>query len=92
MKNVRSSDPVTSVMAAERAAKFSSGHYAKIADCLSGDASMTAREIATRCAMSVEQVCRRLPEMQRAGMVVVVQHKDTDLVIDGYRAWKAIVK
>lgn len=90
MKNARATDPITSIIAGERAAKFAGGHYAKIFDSLAGGATLTAGEIAAACSMSVEQVCRRLPEMQRAAMVAVLQHEGHDLVRNGYRVWQAL--
>lgn len=90
MKNVRSSDPLTSVMAAERSAKFAGGHYAKIISQLKAGRGLTAGDISNSCGLSVEQVCRRLPEMKNAGLVSVVQHEGKDLIINGYRVWKAL--
>ena len=89
MNNVRANDPITSVMAGERAARFAGKHYPRILAALNDEKALTAGEIAQITGMSVEQVCRRLPELERERQVRVVQFEGHDLIRDGYRVWEA---
>lgn len=49
--------------------------------------TMTALEISRATGLTVVQIDRRLPELQRVGKVQVVQLDGRDLVRDGYRVW-----
>lgn len=89
MNNVRASDPLTSVMAAEKSVLFSGKQKERIMASIPPASSMTAKDISLATGLSVEQVCRRLPELQIQWMLSVV--KDVcgdDLMVDGYRVWK----
>lgn len=90
MNNARASDPITSVIAGERAALFAGKHYARILAALDDEKTLTAGELAQARGMSVEQVCRRLPELQVRGQVQVVQFEGEDLLRNGYRVWEAV--
>ncbi|TDS82608.1 hypothetical protein [Comamonas sp. JUb58] len=96
MNNARASDPITSVIAGERAALFAGNHCDRILAALADDLNppgwggMTAGEMAQATGMSVEQVCRRLPELQARGQVQVVQFEGEDLLRNGYRVWEAV--
>lgn len=90
MNNARASDPITSVIAGERAALFAGNHYGRILAALDDEKSLTAGEMAQATGMSVEQVCRRLPELQARGQVQVVQFEGEDLLRNGYRVWEAV--
>lgn len=94
---VRARDPLTSHMAAERAVKFASFQHEKItaalAVCLqiSPDMGATAAEIAGEAFLSIEQVCRRLPELRKAGLVRLLQHDDgADFIRGGFRCWALV--
>ena len=87
MNNARASDPITSVIAGERAAMFAGKHYGRI--LADDEKTLTAGEMAQATGMSVEQVCRRLPELQARGQVQVVQFEGEDLLRNGYRVWEA---
>jgi DNA-binding transcriptional regulator GbsR (MarR family) len=89
MNNVRASDPISSVIAGERAVLFAGNHYGRILEALGDEKSLTAGEMAQATGMSVEQVCRRLPELQARGQVQVVQFEGEDLLRNGYRVWEA---
>lgn len=65
----RSSDPDTSHQAAARVHEFGDKHHGIIAVCLRQHGSLTADQIAALTRLDKYQVCRRLPEMERAGMV-----------------------
>lgn len=90
MNNVRANDPISSVIAGERAALFAGKHYPRILAALDDEKSLTAGEMAQATGMSVEQVCRRLPELQARGQVQVVQFEGEDLLRNGYRVWEAV--
>lgn len=90
MNNARASDPITSVIAGERAALFARYHNVRILAALDDEKSLTAGEIARITGLSVEQVCRRLPELQARGQVQVVQFEGEDLLRNGYRVWEAV--
>ncbi|MCD2164306.1 hypothetical protein [Comamonas koreensis] len=90
MNNARASDPITSVIAAEHAALFAGKHYTRILAALDDEKTLTAGEMARVTGMSVEQVCRRLPELQARGQVQVVQFEGEDLLRNGYRVWEAV--
>jgi len=64
----RNTDPASSHEAAERAESFRECHYRRILAALVGG-SMTSPEIAQRCGLDQIQVSRRLPEMEREGLV-----------------------
>lgn len=90
MNNVRASDPITSVIAAEKSALFSGKQKERIMAAFPLASSMTAKDISLATGLSVEQVCRRLPELQIQGVLSVVKDASgDDLMIDGYRVWKA---
>ncbi len=66
----RRTDPQTSVAAAERAAKFAPKQHARILAALQMLGQPAgAHEIAEVAGLTQVQVCKRLPEMQRAGLV-----------------------
>lgn len=88
MKNVRASDPITSVMAAEKSDLFSGKQRSRILASLE-IGPQTAKGISICTGLTVEQVCRRLPELQSSGRVEVVMiTEDHEWVLDGYRVWK----
>lgn len=89
-KRVRAADPATSVLAAEKATFFAGSHKAKIFSVLVQHESMTADEISERTGLTVVQVDRRLPELQRDGFVRVLQHDGCDMVRNGFRVWEAV--
>ena len=89
MNNTRASDPITSVMAGEKATRFAGSHCDRIADVLRNEPGMTAKDISSISGLSVEQVCRRLPEMD-GRTARVVQFEGDDLIRDGFRVWEAV--
>jgi len=89
MKNVRASDPITSVIAAERSALFSGKQKERILASIQPGTSMTAKDMSGATGLTVEQVCRRLPELQTSGYLQVVKDASgEELMSDGYRIWK----
>lgn len=64
----RRSDPITSHEAAERVKEFAAGHHKMILDCLKEHGPLSPDQIATKIRLDKFQICRRLPELQRAGL------------------------
>lgn len=88
MNNVRASDPITSVMAAERSTLFSVTQQSRILYELDAG-PLTAKAIGAQAGMTVEQVCRRLPELEAAKLIEVVLLEDgTPRIVDACRVWK----
>ena len=82
----RTNDPSTSKAAAASAAAFAPTHSERICAALE-NGTMTAAEISRATGLTVVQIDRRLPELQKAQKVQVVQLDGCDLVRDGYRVW-----
>ncbi len=66
-KRARSTDPVTSFEAAEQFQPEK--HFAMIVDCLSTHGPMGKDGIASRLNLESSAVSRRLPELQKMGLV-----------------------
>ena len=90
MNNARAYDPMSSHGAAEHSAQFAGGHASRILTALQDEKSLTAGEMAECTGMTVEQICRRLPELERSGHTQVVQFEGADLLRNGYRVWEAV--
>jgi hypothetical protein len=63
----RNTDPATSHQAAENAKAFARDHYALIRGVLWRP--MIGPEIAKFTGLTMEQVCRRMPELEQSGQV-----------------------
>jgi hypothetical protein len=87
---VRASDPLSSVMAAERSVAFSGGHCARILAALANGRQATAHELQSLTGLTVVQIDRRLPELLRYGKTRVVQRGGMDLLRGGARVWEAV--
>lgn len=89
----RRSDPTTSHLAAQKAARFSQSHAQRILNALhnlgAGD-GMTAEQIARSTGLTVVQVDRRPPELQRESKARVIQIDGEDFVVRGFRVWEAV--
>ena len=83
----RSHDPQTSQQAAVQAALFSGSHCDRIQAALE-DAPLSAKEISRATGLTVVQVDRRLPELERQGKTQVVKVDGIDLTRNGYRVWR----
>lgn len=90
MNNVRANDPMSSLSAEARSARFVGKHNSRILAALHDEKSLTAGEMVQFTGMSVEQICRRLPELERSGLTKVVQFEEADLLRNGYRVWEAV--
>lgn len=89
---VRATDPLTSHIAAAGSVRFADSHAARILHVLKNGFSdgMCAEEIGEACGLTVVQVDRRTIEMQRKGLIRVVQRDGKDLTAHGMRVWEAI--
>lgn len=88
----RHTDPLTSQGAALRAEQFADSHAARILhviQTLNVD-GMCAAEIGEACGLTVVQVDRRTIELQRKGLIRVVQRDGKDVTAHGMRVWEAV--
>lgn len=81
----RRSDPLTSHQAAKRSAHFAESHAGRILAVLDLHGPMSAYHIGNDCGLSVVQVDRRLPELQRLGLA-----RPTGAVVSGCRVWEVV--
>ena len=65
----RSSDPVTSHLAAASAKQLQAKHQAKVLEALKANGPMGKSMIAVRSGLGDVAVCRRLPELERDGLI-----------------------
>ena len=87
---VRARDPITSVMAAERVPYFAGSHCDRIHAALVDLKTATASELSAITGLTVVQIDRRMPDLQRARRAEVVQFEGADLIRNGYRVWRAL--
>ncbi len=87
---VRASDPLSSVLAAERAIRFAGNHCDRILADLKNRGQATPHEMQCTTGLTVVQIDRRLPELLRAGRVQVVQRGGMDLMRGNARVWEAV--
>lgn len=87
---VRASDPLSSVLAAERVPNFANGHYALILAALAKGGQVTPHEMQATTGLTVVQIDRRLPELCRFGKARVVQVNGEDLMRGGARVWELV--
>lgn len=95
----RTTDPATSHAAASRAKSFSFSHGERILSALSqsvvlaaqpGEVGLTAEQISYWTRLSVVQIDRRLPELERAGKVRLVKDQSGRVLErNGFRVWEA---
>ena len=98
----RSTDPATSHMAASRTACFAVTHRDRICSALRAAEKTykagtrdhwgaTAKELSEITGLTVVQIDRRLPELERDNLVTVsATHDAKDLIRDGFRVWEAV--
>lgn len=87
---VRASDPLTSVLAAERALSFEGKHCERIIAALKAAGQATPHEMQDATGLTVVQIDRRLPDLQKAGKARVVQRGGEDLMRGKARVWEAV--
>jgi hypothetical protein len=86
----RSSDPITSHEAAANAVRFAGSHAERICAALEKLQSATAHELSEETGLTVVQVDRRLPELERAGKAYVLTMAGKAFVRDGFRVWAKV--
>jgi len=84
----RKSDPVTSHTAARNADRFANGHKARIMEALRTSVA-TAHRLSELTGLTVVQIDRRLPELEKAGLARPVVVCGQLLVIGGFRVWES---
>lgn len=85
---IRANDPASSMKAAEKVASTAKKHSESILRALI-DRDMTVKEIAAAIGITHVQVARRMGELQKAGLAVVVQTQSGhDLEREGCRVWR----
>lgn len=87
---VRAHDPLSSVLAAEHTPQFAGGHCARILAALTSRGPSTAHELQAATGLTVVQIDRRLPDLQKAGKARVVHRGGIDLMRGGARVWEAV--
>ena len=82
----RATDPATSHAAAAQSRAFAWDHRTAILGCLWRP--MIASEIAKLTGMTVEQVCRRLPELEKDGLVKLTGIERKNAMGRAFRKWE----
>ena len=88
IRRARRNDPSTSKEAAAKAGKFAKSHAGRVLFAIR-HAALTAHEMGALTGLTVVQIDRRLPELQRAGLAYVVQQGGVDVTRGGFRVWSA---
>ena len=70
-KRARSTDPMTSHLAAQQIAEVAPDHFKMILEALESNGAMGKDGIAYASGLDGNQVARRLPEMQKLGLVAL---------------------
>lgn len=83
----RRHDPSTSQAAAAQAALFAESHADRIMLALQYGEGLNAEEIGASAGLTVVQVDRRTVELQRRGLIRVLQADGQDVVRNGMRVW-----
>ena len=88
VRRSRRTDPATSKQAAQNSTRFANSHKARILEALK-EGPHTASGIAAMTGLTVEQVDRRLCELERAERIEYVATEDGQSVsVGGYRVLK----
>lgn len=85
----RRTDPATSHQAAEDAARFAPSQSQRILNCLAAVPNATPHELTIATALTVVQIDRRLPELEREGKARVVIVDGKPLQRGNSRVWEA---
>jgi hypothetical protein len=80
----RANDPITSIMAAEKAKEFAGKHVDRILQAL-GDFELSTHQVATRSGLTVVQVDRRIIEMERERLIEILRQDGRPIERLGYR-------
>jgi len=89
----RRQDPETSKQAAKAAARFAASHAGRVLSALKEYGPMVARGLAHATGLTQVQVCRRLPDLEEAGLAEPTGRTRTwDAGVVGHmpeRVWRA---
>ena len=85
----RRTDPATSHTAARNAERFAASHAGRIMAALRGGVA-TPHRLAELTGLTVVQIDRRLPELERALLARPVVVMGQTLVLGGFRVWEAV--
>jgi hypothetical protein len=88
-RRARRTDPQTSKTAARNAERFAASHAGRILEALRQGAA-TAHRLSDLTGLTVVQIDRRLPELQKAGFARPVVVLGQPLVLAGYRVWECV--
>lgn len=86
----RQSDPATSHQAAAQAVELAAKHHRIILQCLREHGPSGKDAIASRTQLDGVAVCRRLSEMERAGLIVPTGKTVKSTAGRSEREWKAV--
>jgi DNA-binding transcriptional ArsR family regulator len=88
---VRATDPLSSVLAAERVPEFAPNQYERILAAMktvaTSHSGATPAEIGEQAGLTMVQVDRRMKELRDSGLVYVVQRDGGDLMRNRMRCW-----
>lgn len=91
---VRATDPLSSVLAAERVPEFAPNQYERILAAMKNVATLhsgaTPAEIGEEAGLTMVQVDRRMKELRDSGFVFVVQRDGGDLMRNRMRCWALV--
>ncbi len=86
----RLTDPATSHAAAARAKRFSATHAQRILAAIKHMPRSTPEYYSQMTGLTVVQIDRRLVEMERAGLIRVVQQDGVPVTYRGFRVWEPV--
>lgn len=89
-KLARRSDPATSHAAAERAMRFAGSHRQQVLDALCEHGPMTVDMIAKRTGLKSQQINKRTPDLERAGLIELTGRELPSDSGCPEREWRAI--
>jgi predicted ArsR family transcriptional regulator len=87
----RSSDPITSFMAADAAPKFANKHVNTILECLAKHGPLGKDGIAQHTGLDGVQISRRLPELQKDGLVMLTGKTVKSSTGNQEREWRLAI-
>lgn len=87
-RRARRSDPETSRNAANKAREFAASQAGHIHLALIG-CPQNGKELAAATGYTMEQVCRRLPDLQALGLAQVQMRDGKPVTRDNSRVWEA---
>jgi predicted Rossmann fold nucleotide-binding protein DprA/Smf involved in DNA uptake len=83
-------DPSTSKAAARNAEQFAASHAGRILAALK-EGPRTAHGLAAMTGLTVEQCCRRLPELQSKNLAQPMTAEDgSEVTVGGFRVWRKV--